>query len=93
MPGFDGTGPMGQGSLTGRGMGSCGGGRRFGAGRGFGRRGGARGGFWGGMCNWMPSFSASPDQEKEVLKDEIAYLKENLKAFQDRLKDLEKGDK
>lgn len=53
MPGFDGTGPMGQGSRTGRGMGNCntandtvnnnsaqrpmGGAFRCGRGRGFGR--------------------------------------------------------
>ncbi len=40
MPNYDGTGPRGQGPMTGRGMGSCFGGRRgFGCYRGFyGRR-------------------------------------------------------
>ena len=41
MPGFDKTGPMGMGSMTGRGFGPCGLGlgwrRRHGMGRGFGR--------------------------------------------------------
>ena len=32
MPRFDGTGPMGRGPLTGRGMGPCGGGMRCGLG-------------------------------------------------------------
>lgn len=49
MPGFDGTGPMGAGAMTGGGRGYCNpyrgtyGGRWFGGGRGFGR-----GGFGGG---------------------------------------------
>jgi len=40
MPRFDGTGPMGQGPMTGRGLGSCGGGMGYGRGqgRGFGFR-------------------------------------------------------
>ncbi|MGD8367019.1 MAG: DUF5320 domain-containing protein [Desulfobacterales bacterium] len=47
MPGFDGTGPMGRGSMTGGGFGRCGGGYRgrgYGAGYGpFGGRGCGRG--------------------------------------------------
>lgn len=41
MPGFDGTGPMGQGSMTGRGLGPCGQGQAFrrGIGRCFFRQG------------------------------------------------------
>ncbi len=40
MPRFDGTGPMGQGAMTGRGLGPCGGGMGYGRGqgRGFGFR-------------------------------------------------------
>ncbi len=45
MPGFDGTGPWGQGPGTGWGQGPCGAGRRRGYGRGFGR--GFGGGAWG----------------------------------------------
>ena len=36
MPRMDGTGPMGAGTLTGRGFGPCGGGQGFGCGRGRG---------------------------------------------------------
>lgn len=48
MPGFDGTGPLGQGSMTGGGRGYCavnlnGAGARQGVGRGFFGRGGGRG--------------------------------------------------
>ena len=38
MPNRDRTGPNGAGPLTGRGLGPCGGGQRFGRGRGFGLR-------------------------------------------------------
>jgi len=38
MPGQDGTGPLGQGAGTGRGLGPCGSGVRRGRGRGFGLR-------------------------------------------------------
>ena len=40
MPRFDGSGPMGQGPMTGRGLGPCGGGMGYGRGqgRGFGFR-------------------------------------------------------
>lgn len=54
MPGFDGTGPLGQGSLTGRGMGYCAGGpypyarEVYGVGRGGIPWGGGRGRAWGG---------------------------------------------
>jgi hypothetical protein len=67
MPRQDGTGPMGEGPMTGRGMGRCGsagaktgprqGGRGSEMGRGWGRRlrgwfGGGRGG-WAGLPGWM----------------------------------------
>ena len=42
MPRQDGTGPLGQGAITGRGLGPCGGGMRRGFGRGLGRRFGLR---------------------------------------------------
>jgi len=38
MPRYDGTGPMGQGALTGRGLGFCGGGMGYGRGIRRGRR-------------------------------------------------------
>lgn len=55
MPGFDGTGPRGFGSMTGRGLGYCAGGPRpsygwggYGVGRGGIPWGGGRGRAWGG---------------------------------------------
>ena len=49
MPGFDGTGPMGQGPMTGGGFGYCGPGNRAQSMRGFGRGRGYRGGFGPGF--------------------------------------------
>jgi len=67
MPGGDGSGPMGTGTMTGWGRGYCGGQQATGAARGgrgvwgggFGRRGGGCGGqrnrFWAtGARGWMP---------------------------------------
>jgi len=52
MPGYDGTGPLGQGPMTGRGMGLCAGGDRYNKpgffGRWFGRRFGFGRGFRAG---------------------------------------------
>jgi len=66
MPGFDGTGPMGAGPRTGRGLGYCTGGPRpgygwggYGAGRGGMPWGGGRGRAWGGgrgRGGWGPGY-------------------------------------
>jgi len=61
MPGFDGTGPLGQGPRTGGGFGYCSpgsgpaygvGGFAYGVGRGGFPRGGGRGRAWGGGRGW-----------------------------------------
>jgi len=72
MPRFDKTGPMGQGSMTGRGLGSCGGGRGDGRGygRGFGRR------FF------------TQGEEGKMLKDEAGDLEKELEAIKERLQEL-----
>jgi len=72
MPRFDQTGPLGQGSMTGRGLGPCGGGTGFGrnCGRGFGRR------FY------------TQREESEILKDEAGALEQELKAVKERLTEL-----
>ncbi len=69
MPRLDGTGPMGQGPMTGRGMGNC-----SGAGRGF----------FGRFCRWCPRLNnqalSKEEQknlllgEKEAIESEIAKL-------------------
>lgn len=73
MPGYDGSGPRGQGPGTGWGLGPCGAGRRRGYGSGFGRgfsRGYGRGpwgiGPWGGprrgwrACGYGPFGAGAP---------------------------------
>ncbi len=76
MPGFDRTGPMGQGPMTGRGFGPCGLGlgwrRRFGTGRGLGRY-----------------FTWSWPQNK---KDQLEALSDYRKALEEELSDVEKEE-
>lgn len=102
MPGFDQTGPMGAGPRTGWGRGICGtpvGARRFswgswfrGAGRGWSPWGGGRGlrlrGRWCFPFAWTAS--ATPTEEVEILKAEIAAAKEAVAAMEERLQELEK---
>lgn len=81
MPGRDQTGPMGQGPLTGRGLGRCSGNEnftnsRFGRGRGFRMRGrgfGFRGGF---------AYDELDPGKNETLEDEIQRLKERIKFLE-----------
>jgi len=77
MPRFDGTGPMGLGPMTGRGLGPCGLGlgwrRRFGMGRGLGR-----------YFGWV-----WPRTEKDQLK----ALAEYKKALEEELEDIREEEK
>jgi hypothetical protein len=86
MPGRDGTGPMGRGSRTGRGLGFCAGDNavRYGAGLGFGcRRGFGR------------NFIADPfvaNTEKELLAEQ-KDLKNRLDIISKQLEDLTDANK
>jgi len=75
MPRFDGTGPMGQGSMTGRGLGSCGGGRRFG----FGMKG----------CRWFGR-KLTKEEEVAETQEYVKDLKAELKESEEYLKGLKK---
>jgi len=79
MPGQDGTGPIGQGSLTGRGLGPCGGGMRRGFGRGYGR------GFGWRYANQL---NLTQEQEKKILEAEIAELEAEKAEIEKELKEL-----
>jgi hypothetical protein len=68
MPFRDGTGPMGRGPMSGRGMGPCAGGRGFG--RGFGRR---------GVCRFP--ITISKEEEKQMIEEEIESLKKRLEEL------------
>lgn len=96
MPFGDGTGPVGNGPMTGRGMGYCAGyrapgylnrpgyGRGLGRGRGFGR------GFGRGYRytpSAVPAYPYSPPYNQEISKEgETEYLKETARALEEELK-------
>ncbi len=79
MPGFDQTGPLGQGPMTGRGLGPCGGG--MGYGRGFGRG-------YGRGFGWRRWVQPTAKEEKEMIQEEMSALKEQIKILEDRFKEL-----
>ena len=82
MPRFDGTGPRGQGPMTGRGLGPCGAGKGYGRGYGMGY---GRGYGWGcPFCGALPQV-ITEKEEKEMLKNEAEILEEELKAIKERL--------
>lgn len=86
MPRLDKTGPMGQGPLTGRGMGPCGGGSTYGF-RGLGRRLG-RGFGWRNLKGYYPAQTATKKEEAEMLSEEAELLEEELKNVKSRLAQL-----
>jgi hypothetical protein len=98
MPGFNATGPRGQGSGSGWGMGPCGAGLRRGGGRGrsFGPGAGFGGGFQRGYGSRRfgplspgPVAAGSPQAEITALRQEAKALKAGLEAVQQRLAELE----
>lgn len=98
MPARDGTGPAGEGALTGRGMGPCGAGYRrvparglgMGFGRGF-RRGFGRGPAMAPGWGYAPAQAYQPTKEQEAadLKAEKETLERELEDIRARLKELE----
>jgi len=83
MPIKDGTGPMGQGPMTGRGCGPCGQGLavRRGFGRGMGRR-------WFGCPFLNKSVELSKEEQKKVLEAELKELEEEKAEVEKELKSL-----
>jgi len=102
MPGFNATGPRGQGPGSGWGMGPCGAGLRRGGGRNWGRGFGPGAGFGGGGFQLGygardfgpfrpgPVAAGSPQNEVITLRQEANALKAELEALQKRLGALEK---
>ena len=83
MPGMDGTGPLGQGPLTGRGLGPCGAGFRRGFGRGMGR------GFGFRRFALVPqSMELTQANEKKILQEELKEIELEKKEIEKRLKEL-----
>ena len=79
MPRGDRTGPMGQGPMTGRGLGPCaqGVGFRRGFGRGFGLR-----------FQQVQPVQYSEADEKKILEEELKEIESEQKEIQKRLKEL-----
>ncbi|MBU4482014.1 DUF5320 domain-containing protein [Patescibacteria group bacterium] len=88
MPGFNGTGPQGAGSMTGRGMGNCGNGQGQGFGRGFGR--GIGRGFGRGLGRIFDFSNRQPTKAEETAstKSYIEDLKVELSGAEEYLKDI-----
>ena len=79
MPGQDGTGPRGLGSMTGRGLGPCGCGMRRGFGRGFGRGIGLR---------YNRPVTLIEAEEKKVLEAELKEIDLEKQEIEKRLKNM-----
>jgi hypothetical protein len=105
MPGFDGTGPLGEGPVTGGGFGYCGARRRprnalrgrpiyrrFGAGGGFGfgRGRGVSRGFGLSYGDWRLQ-AIDPRAELAELQHEANDLRAHLKDMEARIGELEKS--
>lgn len=81
MPAQDRTGPLGQGPLTGRGLGPCGKGLGFrqGFGRGFGR---------GRLASGTEQVTLTKDQEKKILEAGLTELEAEKAEIEKRLKEI-----
>jgi len=109
MPRGDGTGPAGMGPMTGRAAGYCagydrpgfanpvggrmGGGFGWGRGRGWGRWGYPAAAPYGAPHNQYGQYGYTPEQEKDILKNQAKALEDELKQIQKRLSDLEAESK
>ena len=81
MPQGDKTGPMGQGPMTGRGLGLCGRGIGF-------RRGFGRGFCWRFQPQFVQPIQYSEADEKKILEEELKEIEAEKKEIQNRLKEL-----
>ena len=93
MPGMDATGPIGEGPLTGRRLGRCARGlgrtgQGFGRGMGMGRR---AGNMSRGLLNRAPA-PITPNEEKEILRQDAKELELELTDIKKRLQELEGKD-
>ena len=93
MPGQDKTGPRGQGSMTGRGLGPCGVGTQKGLVRGRGQglgRGFGRGMGWRccGMLPYAEPVNLTKAEEKKILEAELKEIEIERQEIEKRLKEL-----
>ncbi|MFA5384011.1 MAG: DUF5320 domain-containing protein [Eubacteriales bacterium] len=89
MPGRDGTGPLGRGSMTGRGLGFCkANAARYGAGFGLGLGLGCRRGFGRGSGRWFNVGRTSLQTQKELLQEQKDVLQSRLDVINRQLENL-----
>jgi len=79
MPGFDRTGPRGYGAMSGRGMGPCGRGMRYGRGFGRGRGFGFR---------YTEPVELTKDEQKKILETELKDIEAEKQEIEKQLKKL-----
>ena len=85
MPAQNGTGPLGQGAMTGRGLGPCGSGMRRGFGRGCGRGFGRGFGF---RARYTEPITLTKDEEKKILEADLMDIETEKQEIAKRLKEL-----
>ena len=97
MPGFDRTGPMGQGPMTGRGLGNCGAGRGvsqggavYGRGRGFGFGQGRGFGFGPAAARGYAPAQPAAQDEASWLRNQADALEAELQGIKARLSELDR---
>jgi hypothetical protein len=83
MPGRDGKGPLGKGSLTGRGFGPCGRGAAFGRGFGGGR-------VRGTGPVYQETANLSKEEQKKILEAELKEIAAEKQEIENKLKELRK---
>lgn len=92
MPKRDGTGPMGTGSMTGRGLGTCTGDRVVNYDTGLGMRSGlglaCRRGFGGGFGRGFAMNLISSKTQKELLHERKTILQDRLEVIDKQLENL-----
>lgn len=77
---MDGTGPRGQGQMTGRGLGPCRNGQRRSFGFGRGRR--------SAFCPGMQTAGFSKEEEKKILEAELKEINSEKQEIEKRLKEM-----
>ncbi len=92
MPRRDGTGPMGAGSMTGRGFGLCSGTKavKYGVGMGMGLGLGlaCRRGFGRGFGRGFAAIRTDSKSQRELLQEQQSLLQNRLSVINKQLKDL-----
>ncbi|HRX15030.1 MAG TPA: DUF5320 domain-containing protein [Spirochaetota bacterium] len=82
MPGFNGTGPFGNGPMTGRGLGPCGQGRAAGYGYGRGMGFGRRGAGFGFGARFFGAYERPYEPTLEELRQQRDLLEKQIESMQ-----------